>query len=337
MPSPGWRIVDNIVATVALPYALRTHQVYCGASVGISFFPDDAGDGDTLIIKADQAMYEVKKSGRNGWLFYTEEMQKKSERRHDLYNQLVEALKQEALTVYYQPIFSLKENRIVGCEALARWPQADGSFVPPDVFIPLAEESGLVIRIDLLVLQAARDFVSTLNTEFNEALRLSVNVSTRLLYMRDDSAQAWFHLIKSPGNVPLTVEITERVLVEDAARALQLLNELSSAGVSISIDDFGTGYSGLNYLSRFPVHGLKIDRSFVEKIGQMKTEEALVETMLLMAAKLHLAVVAEGVETQEQLDFLRAADCDLVQGYFLGRPLPAAQFRELLQQQEEQR
>jgi len=334
--SAVWRIVDNIVATVALPYALRTHQVYCGASVGISFFPDDASDGDTLIIKADQAMYEVKKSGRNGWLFYTEEMQKKSERRHDLYTRLVEALKQETLTVHYQPIYSLKENRIVGCEALARWPQDDGSFVPPDVFIPLAEESGLVIRIDLLVLQAARDFVSTLNTAFNESLRLSVNVSTRLLYMRDESAQAWFQLIKSPGNVPVTVEITERVLVEDAARALQLLNELSSAGVSISIDDFGTGYSGLNYLSRFPVHGLKIDRSFVEKIGQLKTEEALVETILLMASKLQLAVVAEGVETQEQLEFLRAADCDLVQGYFLGRPMPAAQFREMLQRQQDE-
>ena len=331
--SSVWRIVDNIVATVALPYVLRTHQVYCGASVGISFFPDDAKDGDTLIIKADQAMYEVKKSGRNGWLFYTDEMQKKSERRHDLYTQLVEALKQKVLTVHYQPIYSLKEDRIVGCEALARWPQADGSFVPPDVFIPLAEESGLVIAIDLLVLQAARDFVSGLNDAFGESLHLSVNVSTRLLYMRDESAQEWFRLIKSPGNVPVTVEITERVLVEDAARALQLLNELSSAGVSISIDDFGTGYSGLNYLSRFPVHGLKIDRSFVEKIGQAKTEEALIETILLMATKLQLAVVAEGVETQEQLDFLRAANCDLVQGYFLGRPVPAAQLREILQAQ----
>ena len=305
--------------------------------MGIAFFPDDAKDGDTLIIKADQAMYEVKKSGRNGWLFYTDEMQKKSERRHDLFTQLVEALKQNVLTVHYQPIHSLKENRIVGCEALARWPQADGSFVPPDVFIPLAEESGLVIAIDLLVLQAARDFVSGLNDAFDESLHLSVNVSTRLLYMRDESAQAWFRLIKSAGNVPITVEITERVLVEDAARALQLLNELSSAGVSISIDDFGTGYSGLNYLSRFPVHGLKIDRSFVDKIGQAKTEEALIETILLMATKLNLSVVAEGVETQEQLDFLRAADCDLVQGYFLGRPVPAAQFLEIMQTQADAR
>jgi len=249
----------------------------------------------------------------------------------------VEALKQNVLTVHYQPIHSLKENRIVGCEALARWPQADGSFVPPDVFIPLAEESGLVIAIDLLVLQAARDFVSGLNDAFGDSLHLSVNVSTRLLYMRDESAQAWFRLIKSPGNVPVIVEMTERELVEDAPRALQLLNELSYAGVGISIDDFGTGYSGLSYLSRFPVHGLKIDRSFVDKIGQAKTEEALIETILLMATKLNLSVVAEGVETQEQLDFLRAADCDLVQGYFLGRPMPAPQFREILHLQAAKR
>ena len=331
--SSVWRIVDNIVAIVAQPYALRTHQVYCGASVGISFFPDDAQDGDTLIIKADQAMYEVKKSGRNGWLFYTDEMQKKSERRHDLYTQLVQALKSNALTVHYQPIHSLRENRIVGCEALVRWQLPDGSYVPPDDFIPLAEESGLVLGIDLLVLRTARDFLSALNEEFKQNLGLSVNVSTRLLYMRDDSAQEWFRLIRTPGNVPLTVEITERVLVEDAARALKLLEELSSAGVHISIDDFGTGYSGLSYLSRFPVHGLKIDRSFVAKIGEAKTEEALIETMLLMASRLQLRVVAEGIETPQQLDFLRAANCDLVQGYLLGRPMEAAQLRALIAQQ----
>ncbi len=331
--SSVWRIVDNIVATVAQPYALGTHQVYCGASVGISFFPDDATDGDTLIIKADQAMYEVKKSGRNGWLFYTDEMQKKSERRHDLYTQLVQALKSNALSVHYQPIHSLRENRIVGCEALVRWQLPDGSYVPPDDFIPLAEESGLVLSIDLLVLRTAHEFLSALNEEFKQNLGLSVNVSTRLLYMRDDSAQEWFRLIRTQDNVPLTVEITERVLVEDAARALKLLDELSSAGVHISIDDFGTGYSGLSYLSRFPVHGLKIDRSFVAKIGVAKTEEALIETMLLMASRLQLRVVAEGIETPQQLDFLKAANCDLVQGYLLGRPMAAAQLRALIAQQ----
>ncbi len=324
------RIVDEIVATVGEPFKLRTRQVYCGASLGIAFFPDDALDSETLIIKADQAMYEVKKSGRNGWQFYTEEMQRKSEKRHSLFNDLVAALAKEELSVHYQPIYSLKENRIVGCEALVRWQAADGDFIPPDVFIPLAEESGLVIRIDQFVLKSARNFIAKLNAANNLNIGLSVNVSTRLLYMRDESSQAWFHEIKSPHSMPIIVEITERVLVEDAPRALQVLNELSAAGIQISIDDFGTGYSGLSYLSQFPVNGLKIDRSFVAKIGQLKTEEALIETMLLMAKKLQIRAVAEGVETQEQLDFLRTLQCDFAQGYFIAKPMAENEFRHFL-------
>ncbi len=324
------RIVDDVVAKVGESFKIGTHQVYCGASVGIAFYPDDAIDSETLIIKADQAMYEVKKAGRNGWQFYTQEMQIKSEKRHSLYNELVAAVKNNELEVYYQPIYSYKENRIVGCEALVRWRRPDGSFIPPDEFIPLAEESGLVIRIDHFVLKSARNFISGINTEYGLNIGISVNVSTRLLYMRDESSQAWFYEIKSPSNVPIIAEITERVLVEDATRALQVLNDLSASGVQISIDDFGTGYSGLSYLSRFPVNAFKIDRSFVDKIGKLKTEEALIETMLLMAEKLQIKVVAEGVETQEQLDFLRRLNCDFAQGYFIGRPMPEDQFRQYL-------
>ncbi|MCB1665541.1 MAG: EAL domain-containing protein [Pseudomonadales bacterium] len=328
--SAVWRIVDEIVASVGEPFKVNTHQVYCGASLGIAFFPDDAEDAETLIIKADQAMYEVKKSGRNGWQFYTQEMQRKSERRHTLFNELVAAVKNKELSVHYQPIYSLAEKRIVGCEALVRWQKPDGSFVPPDLFIPLAEESGLVIRIDHFVLKSAREFISALNRELGLKIGLSVNVSTRLLYMRDESSQAWFHEIKQQHDMPMIVEITERVLVEDATRALQVLNDLSEAGIQISIDDFGTGYSGLSYLSRFPVKGFKIDRSFVARIGELKTEESLIETMLLMAEKLQLKVVAEGVETQEQLEFLTALQCDFAQGYHVGKPMPDDQFRQFL-------
>ena len=324
------RIVDEIVISVGEPFKLKTHQVYCGASLGISFFPDDAADSETLIIKADQAMYEVKKSGRNGWQFYTQEMQRKSEKRHSLFNELVAAIKKKELSVHYQPIYSLDENQIVGCEALVRWQKPDGSFVPPDLFIPLAEESGLVIRIDQFVLTTARNFISELNKAHKLNLSLSVNVSTRLLYMRDESSQAWFKEIKRPINVPIIVEITERVLVEDATRALQVLNDLSAAGIEISIDDFGTGYSGLSYLSRFPVDVLKIDRTFVAKIGELSTEEALIETMLMMSKKLQIRAVAEGVETLEQLNFLRSLECDLVQGYYIARPMPEDQFRAFI-------
>ncbi|MCP5329343.1 MAG: EAL domain-containing protein [Pseudomonadales bacterium] len=326
-----WRIANDIVAVVGEPFHINTHQVHCGASLGIAFFPDDAQDAETLIIKADQAMYEVKKAGRNGWQFYTQEMQRNSERRHMLFNELMNALKHDELSVHYQPIYSLAEKRIVGCEALVRWQKPDGSFVPPDLFIPLAEESGLVIRIDHFVLKSAREFITGLNRELGLKIGLSVNVSTRLLYMRDESSQAWFHEIKQKSEMPVIVEITERVLVEDATRALEVLNDLSDAGIQISIDDFGTGYSGLSYLSRFPVTGFKIDRSFVARIGELKTEEALIETMLMMAEKLQLKVVAEGVETQEQLEFLRALKCDFAQGYHISRPVPEAGFRQLLQ------
>ena len=324
------RIVDDIVAKVSESFTVGTHQVYCGASIGIAFYPDDALDSETLIIKADQAMYEVKKAGRNGWQFYTQEMQRKSEKRHSLYNELVNAVNNKELEVYYQPIYSFKEKRIVGCEALVRWRKADGSFIPPDVFIPLAEESGLVIRIDHFVLKTARNFIGALNSECDLNIGISVNVSARLLYMRDESSQTWFYEIKSPGNVPIIAEITERVLVEDATRALEILNDLSASGIQISIDDFGTGYCGLSYLSRFPVNAFKIDRSFVDKIGKLKTEEALIETMLLMAEKLQIKVVAEGVETQEQLDFLQRLNCDFAQGYFIGKPMPDEQFRQHL-------
>jgi EAL domain-containing protein (putative c-di-GMP-specific phosphodiesterase class I) len=232
--------------------------------------------------------------------------------------------------VHYQPIYNLAENSIVGCEALVRWQKPDGSFLPPDLFIPLAEESGLIIRIDQFVLTTARSFISELNESLKLNIGLSVNVSTRLLYMRDESSQAWFQEIKIPINVPIVVEITERVLVEDATRALKVLNDLSEAGIQISIDDFGTGYSGLSYLSRFPVNGLKIDRSFVAKIGTLRTEEALIETMLLMAEKLELRAVAEGVETHEQLDFLRSLNCDFAQGYYIARPMSEVNFRAFL-------
>jgi diguanylate cyclase (GGDEF)-like protein/PAS domain S-box-containing protein len=324
------RAAEAIVAKVAEPFLLDMHQVYCGVSIGIAFYPNDAQDSDTLIIKADQAMYEVKKSGRNGWQFYTEEMQLKSERRHNLFHDLVDAVNASALDVYYQPIVCPYSGRVAGCEALVRWQRDDGSFVFPDEFIPVAEESGLIIRIDYFVLCRAKAFISSLNTELGLNLNLSINVSARMLHMRDESAQVWFNEVKKPSNVPISVEITERVLVEDAIRARNVMDELNSAGIRISIDDFGTGYSSLSYLSRFPVQCMKIDRSFIVKIGQLKTEEALIETMLLMAEKLNISVIAEGVETEEQLAFLKNAHCDLVQGYYLGKPMPESAFKEFL-------
>lgn len=320
------RIAEKMILCMREPFMIGGRQVYCGASVGVSFYPDDGDNADTLVIKADQAMYEVKKAGRNSWQFYTAAMQLESERKHKLYNELVAAVNADQLIVHYQPVVSADTGCIVGCEALVRWPRDDGPWIPPDEFIQIAEERGLINRIDLLVLQRSLQFISELNAELGTAVTLSVNVSPRLLHMRDDDARDWLEILNTQDRVAVTIEITERVLVDESANIRKVLQELNLAGVRIAIDDFGTGYSGLSYFSRFPVSAVKIDRSFVRDLGIGATETTLVETILLLASKLGIEVVAEGVETGEQAAFLRTNRCDLLQGYHIAPPLPGADF-----------
>ncbi len=316
------RIANDMSEMMNEPFHPTERQVYCTVSIGISLFPDDADDVETLIIKADQAMYEVKKDGRNGWQFYTAQMKIESEYRHHLYNELLNALNENQLQVYFQPIIDVSTGSISECEALVRWQKQDGQWVSPEEFISVAEERGIINRIDFLVLQSACESIQKLNKTLITDLRLSVNVSSRLLHLRDLVAQDWLAHIRTLQGLKLTVEITERILVEDAQSARRILDELHQLGVNISIDDFGTGYSGLSYFSQFPVSSMKIDRSFINKIGVSATEEALIESMVLMAGKLNLRVVAEGVETAEQLAFLSKLGCSFVQGYYLAKPMP---------------
>jgi len=324
------RIAEKMILCMREPFMIGERQVYCGASVGVSFYPDDGDSADTLVIKADQAMYEVKKSGRNAWQFYTAAMQAESERKHQLYNELVAAVNDDQLIVHYQPVVSAETGCIVGCEALVRWPREYGPWIPPDEFIQVAEERGLINRIDLLVLQRSLQFISELNEELGTAVTLSVNVSPRLLHMRDDDARDWLEILNTQDRVAVTIEITERVLVDESANIRKILQELNLAGVRIAIDDFGTGYSGLSYFSRFPVSAVKIDRSFVRDLGIGATETTLVETILLLGSKLGIEVIAEGVETGEQAAFLRTNRCDLLQGYHIAPPLPGADFYEFV-------
>ena len=275
-------------------------------------------------------MYEVKKSGRNAWQFYTAAMQLESEHKHRLYNELVSAINERRLQVYYQPVVNASDGRIVSCEALVRWPLADGSWITPDVFIPVAEERGLINRIDLFVLQESIKSIRRLNTQLESPLGLSVNVSPRLLHLRDDDAQDWLRVLEQEHSVAVTIEITERVLVDEQGNTENVLEQLHAAGVRIAIDDFGTGYSGLSYFSRFPVSAVKIDRSFVRNLGQRATETTLVETILLLASKLGIQVVAEGVETAVQADFLRSHHCDFLQGYYIAPPLSEQAFAEMV-------
>jgi len=323
------RIADDIVAAMRKPFVIAGRQVYCSVSIGVAFYPDDGDNVDTLVIKADQAMYEVKKSGRNSWQFYTTAMQLESEQKHHLYNELVMAIDNNQLTVFYQPIVDAASGRVVSCEALVRWPHEEG-WIGPDTFIPIAEERGLINRIDLLVLRSSLQFLNELNTSLERPLALSVNVSPRLLHLRDDDAQEWLRELERETTVRVTIEITERVLVEDSDQTHKILDQLHEAGVQIAIDDFGTGYSGLSYFSRFPVSSVKIDRSFVQDLGVKSTETTLVETILLLASKLSIKVVAEGVETEQQAEFLRLNRCDFLQGYHISKPLSEQDFRDFV-------
>lgn len=329
------KIASKLVSELGKAFRVGGSEVYCGASIGVAFYPGDADSAENLIVNADQAMYEVKKSGRNGWYFYTREMQRRSEHRHHLYNDLVAAIRDGELSAHLQPIVATNTGQIVACEALARWQRKDGSWLPPSEFIPIAEETGLINQIDYLMMTKATDALRRINEHREQQVALSINVSPRLFHTKDQALDHWMQLVREASqSVPITVEITERLLIEENQRTAFALSELSQIGVRISIDDFGTGYSSLSYLTRFPVTGLKIDRSFVNGIGRNLTSEPVIETILAMAHKLGISVVAEGVETATQLEYLTRLQCDCVQGYFLGRPMALEEFEARLEEEE---
>jgi len=319
-------VSEKIHETMQQTYSIDDKMLHCSASIGIALYPDDGTDAQSLIQKADQAMYEVKSSGRNGCQFYTKDMQIKSEYRHNLLNDLIVAVDEGAITPYFQPIINLKTNQVSKCESLARWQHPDGTFVSPDEFINLAEESGLINKIDLSMLENSAQALILMNQQGSK-VGLTINVSPRIFHTKDKALESWLACIRNfSQQVDITIEITERLLTSDSEKALDVLNILRDYGVKIAIDDFGTGYSSLSYLIKFPVDIIKIDRSFIDAIGKESSAETLIETILLMAKKLNIQVVAEGIETQTQLDFLRKYHCDYGQGYLLGRPMPESQF-----------
>ena len=320
------RVSEQIHEAMQQSYNIDGKVLHCSASIGISLYPDDSNDAQSLIQKADQAMYEVKANGRNGYQFYTKKMQNKSEYRHNLHNDLIIAVADNTITPYFQPIFNLESNKISKCETLARWKHPDGQFIPPDEFISLAEESGLINKIDLAMLKNSAQELILMNQK-NNNIGLTINVSPRIFQTKDKALDNWLASIHDLSKqLDITIEITERLLTSDSEKALNVLNLLKNYGVKIAIDDFGTGYSSLSYLIKFPVDIIKIDRSFVDAIGKDSSAETLIETILLMTKKLDIQVVAEGIENQIQLDFLRKYNCEYGQGYLLGRPMPISQF-----------
>jgi len=319
------KVVEKIKETLKKPFELGHNTVFCSLSIGISIYPTDSVDAQNLLRNADQAMYEVKRHGRNGWQFYTQDIQRKSEKRHAMFNSLSKAIDNDELDVYFQPILDLSTNRLVKCESLVRW-KHESKFISPEEFIGLAEETGLVNKIDLFVLKKSIEVLSRLK-EKNKKVELSVNVSPRLFHAKDHALKIWMKMMEqAKKKIDVTVEITERLLFDDTEQTLYVLNQLRDMGVKIAIDDFGTGYSSLSYLFKFNVDIIKIDRAFVSEIGKDSSAEALIETILIMAQKLNIEVVAEGIETLEERRFLENLHCHFGQGYLLGKPLSEIDF-----------
>jgi len=324
-------VAEHVIHSINQPIVIDEREVFCGASIGIAIYPEDGKTGEALISNADQAMYVAKESGRNNWHYFTDEMQHQSEKRHRLHSKLVSALSNKELTVHYQPIMDLCTGHITKCESLVRWFDEDGHQVSTEEFIGLAEEMGVINDIDFYVLEQAGRELSALAHEQGGSVGLSINVSPRIFSAKDKSLSRWITLITEVAQkIDVTVEITERVLTQDSSKALRALTQLKDAGVSVAIDDFGTGYSSLSYLTKFPIDYIKIDRSFISNIGISESDETLTETIIGLANKLSMRVVAEGIETPQQLDFLKNLGCDFAQGYLLGKPQSIIDFAEQL-------
>lgn len=320
------QIAERIVETVGQAVQLGGESVYVGASIGISYFPKDGHDAETIQKNADSAMYEAKERGRGQYRVFSPEMLGKGHQRLSLSVRIGAALKNNEFTLAYQPIVNLATGRAESVEALIRWQTAGGEWIEPAMFIPHAEQAGLIKKIDCWVLErACRDAMTWPQSDGGD-LAVCVNLSAVSL-QQPDMARLIKGILQRTGLPPgrLNLEIMENAVKADPNAAQAMLEEVTSLGVSFSVNDFGTGYSSLNYLSQFPINRLKLDRLFIERIGKDKASEAVIQSLLQLAHKLKLRVVAEGVEQRSQEVFLAQAGCEIMQGYHFVRPMPGDQ------------
>ena len=326
------QVAGNLLQKLAEPFQLENEVVYVSASIGIALYPDDATGVEDLLKNADQAMHAAKDKGRNRFSYFTQAMQEEAQTRLRLGNSLRGALTGNQIMVYFQPIVELATGSINKAEALVRWQHPERGLINPAEFIPLAEETGLIFEIDDWVLRESMRWAKRWRMLYNPLLQISVNKSPTQFYKGSDEVAAWLsHLqkLELPGQ-SLAVEITERLLMDSSVSVVDALSALRDAGVKVSMDDFGTGYSSLSYLKKFDIDYLKIDRSFLSDMVTEPNDLALSEAIIVMAHKLGIKVIAEGVEAIKQLNLLTLAGCDYAQGYLYSRPVPPEEFEELL-------
>ena len=325
-------VAQKILTAVAKPFALGAHEFHLTASIGISTYPADSEDPQSLLKNADVAMYRAKELGKNNFQFYSAQMNIHTLERLALESSLRGALERNEFVLHYQPKVDIRSGRIIGMEALVRWQHPTKGLIPPMQFIPLAEETGLIVPIGEWVLRTACACNKSWQEQGLPPLCIAVNLSARQ-FAYENLVQDVARVLNETGldAAFLELEITESMVMHDPEHAIELLNKLKGMGINISIDDFGTGYSSLSYLKRFPINSLKIDRSFIRDLPLDGYDAAITEAIIAMAHGLKLKVIAEGTETGEQLRFLRAHECDEMQGFYFSKPLPEHEFFLLVQ------
>lgn len=329
-------VASKIRCAMEEPFVVDEHQLYISCSIGVSLFAQDGQDPETLLKHADAAMYRAKHEGRNTVEFYTEDMTAEVLKRMMFVSELRKALEEDQFELFYQPQFDLNSGSIVGVEALIRWRHPQQGLLCPEVFIPFAEESGLIVPIGEWVLRRACETLRAWQDAGLDLERLAVNINLSSKQLRHEHLYNHvFDVLDEFGVEPqhLELEITEGTLMHDPVSAARILQRFMDAGIEISIDDFGTGYSSLSYLKQLPINKLKIDRSFVKDIPESQNDIKIARAIIALARSMELTVVGEGIETAEQADFLRREGCDIGQGFYYSTPIPKDEMAALLGRQ----
>lgn len=324
-------LIRRLQSAFATPLTIHRQELHISMSIGIAVYPKDGNTTEELLKHADSAMYHAKENGKNNYQFFSDDMALNASRKIALENDLRRAITNEEFLLHYQPQVQAATGEIIGMEALIRWQAGDGKIISPGEFIPLAEETRLILPIDEWVLYTACRQARKWHDSGYAHLKLAVNLSP-LQFLHDELMDTVHLALAKTGfsASSLELEITEGVAVEDAEKAISRMHELRNLGVRVAIDDFGTGYSSLNYLKRFPLNKLKIAQPFVQDMHKNPHDRALVEAMIFIAHSFDMSVIAEGVETAEQLALLKDLDCDEIQGYYYSKPLPEDKFTDLL-------
>lgn len=320
-------LAGRLLSSFVAPFNVDGNDLFVTASIGFAFYPEDGHNAATLIKHADIALYQAKKRGKNSYCRFTADLSERITYLHQLEHQLRQAIARREFTVFFQPKVDALSGSITGAEALVRWQKEDGSLISPADFIPLAEETGLIVPLGEQVLEQACQTLAALNGLGRTDLSISVNLSP-LQFVQTNLVERILAILAQYEVPPaqLELEITETAMMTNLAKTVDTLNQLAATGIAIALDDFGTGYSSLSYLKRFPIHTLKIDRAFIRDLTVDPSDAQLVETIILMAHNLGIGVVAEGVESEAQLDWLKGRGCEQIQGYIFSKPLPRDAF-----------